>query len=99
MDKIELPVNLPNNIEGVNIHLSYIRKDIDSLSKKIDEISSSFVTNQEFQEHLKADEDHEARIRLLQEFQDTLMGKIWGVGIVASLIMGAATIAINHYYK
>ncbi len=37
------PVQEPTNIDGVAIHLSYIRRDIKSMSDKLDTIANSYV--------------------------------------------------------
>ncbi len=45
---LNAPVQLPQNIDGVNIHLSYIRRDLESINKKIDTLGVSFVSHEEF---------------------------------------------------
>ncbi len=74
MEKSEPAIQLPNNIEGISIHLSYIRKDIDTISRKLDALSGQFVTNTDFQEHMKVSDDHEKRIRAGEVFKNKLEG-------------------------
>jgi len=45
---LNAPVSLPQNIDGVNIHLSYIRRDLESINKKIDTLGTAFVAHEEF---------------------------------------------------
>ncbi len=87
MEHPEPPVQLPNNIEGVSIHLSYIRKDIDTISKKLDAFSSDFVTNNDFSEHLKADADHELRIRKLENWGSIAIGALAVIQFVLKFVI------------
>ncbi len=84
---------LPNNIEGIAIHLSYVRRDMDTMIKKLDGLGSSFVTASDFAEHLKADEDHEKRIRALEEAtsENPLVKRIvyGAVAIILTTVLGA----------
>ena len=90
---------VPNNIEGVAIHLSYLRSDVTKLTKKLDELAHAYISAAEFAEHLEADKDHERRIRKIEEFKDTLVGKMWGVGVLAGFIVGVFTLIVDHYWK
>jgi hypothetical protein len=92
-------ITAPTNMGEVNITLSYIRRDITEISKKLDTMASGNVTRVDFEEHLKADADHEARIRNLESFKETLIGKMWGVGILVSAGTTIVTIAINYFLK
>lgn len=99
MTEQEPPVQTPTTIEGMSIHLGYIRRDLDSMNKKLDGLSTSFVTTTEFNDHLKGYEDHEKRIRILEGFKDTLLGKLWGVGIMAGGVVAIISILVNHFWK
>jgi len=96
--------------DGVSIHLSYIRRDIDemkqtslksyeNINSKLDELKNGYVTVNEFTEHLKADEDHEQRIRVIETFMNTLIGKMVVSGSVGGVVVGLIFVIINHYWK
>lgn len=87
------------NIEGMGIHISYIRRDLESMNKKLDTLINTFVSSAEFADHLKADEDHENRIRILESFASTLTGKMLGAAAVLGAAFGIATIIISNYWK
>lgn len=71
-EKIPPPIDSGN--DTVNIHLSYIRRDLDDLKNiqksqhaeniaKLDSLQNTFVTTVTFEEHLKVVQDHEERLR------------------------------------
>jgi hypothetical protein len=83
---------LPATIDGIAIHLSYISKNINELNRKMDVIQQNTVARDEWNVHLKRDEDHENRIRLLEtedgnrktEISNILTTmKVWGVALSA----------------
>lgn len=99
--KIPPPIEMAPG-DSTSTHLSYLRRDVDNLSTKIDRLgeavnlkldilSGKYVTQDDFQEHLKADADHEIRIRVLEEgrWKDKLIvGSIVGFfSIVGSYII------------
>ncbi len=47
--------------------ISNIKDDIKDIKISMKEIGTRFVTTTEFAEHIKADEDHETRIRALED--------------------------------
>lgn len=95
---MEHPESLPvSDMTTMAVHLSYVRRDLESMNKKLDSLINTFVTEGDFKEHLKADADHEERIRVLEEFHNTLIGKMWGVGMLAGLIVGIISFIANHY--
>ena len=53
-----------DSLNGVNISLANIAKSVDRLEIKIDKIQDAFVTVAVFKEHIKVDDDHEARLRI-----------------------------------
>ncbi len=63
----------PSNIGEMATHISYMRRDIDEMkgiqrdmNTKLDQLGTQYVERTEFLEHLKADADHEARIRAME---------------------------------
>lgn len=100
----------PILVGDLSVHLSYIRRDIDEIKNnqikandemrnKLDSITNSYVTAHDFGEHLKADEDHELRIRTIEEFKSNLNGRMWAIGAVAGALSGLLGIVISHYWK
>lgn len=83
----------------VGVHLSYIRRDIDAIKKSqeegmkdikndLTELKGSYVTLTVFQEHLKTDEDHEARLRVIEkESEDHALVKKVVYGAVAFILI------------
>lgn len=113
----DTPVTIPDakTMDGVNIHLGFIAKTLERLEntqkatdEKIGAIQSSFVPFNIFSEHLKADEDHETRIRANTTEIETVkldiaeqVSKInvrlaWYIG-GATGILGALQTAIGFY--
>ncbi len=106
METPDTSAQIPNTIEGMAIHLSYLRRDstasnvkMDAVIRKLDDLANIYVSNETFRDHLKADEDHENRIRLIEEFRDTLTGKLLSASVFMGLIFSAASLLINHYWK
>lgn len=103
--KTPAPIDL--SVDSVNVHLSYIRRDVDmvnaklsqmeqALTDKIDEVGNAYVSRVDFNEHLKVDEDHENRIRSLER----ALWKYVGASSVISAIGSALLLAvIQHYIK
>ncbi len=102
----KLSVSPPTTIEGIGIHLGYINKGIEALNTKVDTMATNTVTRQEFGEHLKHDEDHETRIRVIEKnlsdqetdisnIQTTI--KVWGVALGAFL--SVLEIVLHIYIK
>lgn len=106
----EPPVQTPNTVEGMSIHFGYIRRDLDSINKKLDGLVNTFVSTHDFEESKKQSEKDRAQLneqvaslqtenKNRKEFQDTLMGKMWGIGIMAGAFVGVLTIIVNHLWK
>lgn len=83
----------PIESDGMNIHLSYIRRDIDQINTKIDRLTSGYVTRVDYDEHLKQDEDHEKRIRLLE----TATTKIMTYGSVGILVLSVVEFLLSRF--
>lgn len=79
----EPPVPQPTTMGEVNLTLGYIRRDLLTISNKLEGISSNFVTISDFTEHLRADADHEARIRVLEQAMWKYIG--WASAVAAAI--------------
>lgn len=77
-ENLDAPVQLPTNIDGVNIHLSYIRRDLEGISKKIDTMAGAFVPTSEFITYKKVIED-ELKEKASKEEIDPLRKVVYGV--------------------
>lgn len=98
---------MPNPDEtNIPTHLFYISKSIGEIKEKqdkafeenrknFDDIKNSYVPRMEFEEHMKADEDHEQRIRILEESRWKVAG---ATGIIASVlsVIGSYLISLLH---
>ncbi len=93
------PAQETGTLVGMGIHISYIRKNLEELNRKMDNLSGVFVTTEDFARHEEADADHEKRIRTLEEFKDTLTGKMIGVAATSGFIVGIITLIIDHIWK
>ena len=101
--KIPAPVDTGN--DTVSVHLSYIRRDIDQirtdLTKNsqevrgaIEDLKNAYVTRIDYEEHLKADDDHENRIRNIEK----TLWKYVGASSAISAIGSALLVAISQYF-
>ena len=61
----------PTTVEEIGVHMFYIRNAVQKVDKKIEDLAKGLVTRDEMTEHLKADADHEARIRVLESQNDS----------------------------
>ena len=95
----QIPPPIDAGSDPMNIHLSYIRRDIDSINKTLDGLVSGYVSRVDFIDHLKDDADHESRIRSLEEFHNTLLGKMWGIGILVGGLSSIISFMVNHYWR
>jgi hypothetical protein len=93
------PVDSSSAPDGVSIHLSYIRRDIDEMKQSLKDLKSGYVSLSDFAEHLKADADHETRIRSIEGFKDTLIGKLVGAGIVIGAVFAGISLIINNFWQ
>lgn len=95
----EAPVQAPTDIAGVGIHLSYLRRDMAKMNATLENITSNYVPITVFLE-TKAEVDHlKIENEKRKEFQDTLTGKMWGIGVMAGGIVGIISTLIAHYWK
>ena len=93
-------------LDGVNIHLGFIvqtmaemKVDIKETKNQVQSLKDSFITSSVFSEHLKSDEDHEDRIRVIEKFQENLSGRIWGIGGTVAAACSILSVIISHYWK
>ncbi len=66
-----------------------ISKRMDKLDYKLDVMSNGYVTRMDFDEHLKADADHENRLRVLEESR-------WKVVAITGVITGFLSVAGSY---
>lgn len=76
-----------NSSETINI-----KSTIAEIKTDLRDIKSNFVTQTQYK-------DHEDRLRNQESFQDTLTGKMWGIGIMASIVVGCLSIVVNHFWR
>lgn len=90
-------------LDPIAIHLWYVRRDVADIKKtqkennedvknQFDDLRNGYLTKTDFAEHLKADADHEDRIRVIEKFNDNLLGRMWGIGIGATVIGSVLTL-------
>lgn len=101
--ELEAPIQAPTDISGVGIHLSYIRRDIESMGKTLSTITSNFVPISVYLEHKTLVDSRlvelEKIAKNLEEYRDTLVGKIWGIGATLTTVVAIITYLINHLWK
>lgn len=100
----------PANLGEVNLTLRYMQKGQDAqavllkeMNAKLDGIASNTVSSAAFIEFKNS---MEKRIENLEKenedrktFQDTLTGKLWGIGIMAGAVVGTISFLANHFWK
>ncbi len=62
------PEQVPQTVEGIAIHLSYINKNLDKLNIKMDLMQTNTVNREEWNEHLKQVGDIEMRLRNVEKY-------------------------------
>lgn len=93
------PTQEPTTIEGIAIHMSYMRRDLASMNTKLDSLTTTFVSQVEFDDLKKVVEENKGAIKILTEFKDTLTGKMWGIGVMAGTAVSIISIIVNHIWK
>ena len=83
----------------MSTNIEFIKKDINEIKGTLIKNTETFVKVDEFKDHKVADEDHEKRIRNLELFKDTLLGKMWGIGVSAGSVMSLMGVLVNHFWK
>lgn len=93
----------------VNIHLGYIRRDIQNLQqetkqalegigKKIDSLDDHYITESEFRPVSDQTKASALELKALTEWRDTFNGKMIGLGIAISFASAALTFIINKFF-
>lgn len=87
------PVTSPGNIGELATHFSYLRRDVDEIKTGFKDLKNGYVTRIDFEEHLKTDEDHENRLRMLETSLNdisTVKKLVYGcVGLMLTLLISA----------
>lgn len=96
---METPEAQESSMATMAVHLSYMRKDMESMNRKLDSLANTFVSTDDFQKHIKISDDHETRIRILEEFKDTLTGKLIGAAAVMGIVFTLGTYALDHFLR
>lgn len=72
----------------VSNDISYIKSDIKEIKDSVKELTSQYVTQLVFNDHLKADEDHEKRLRIIEkEAENNALVKKIVYGLVALILV------------
>lgn len=99
-----------NTPAEVNIHLGYIRRDIqllqtetkaaiESVAKKIDQLDDHYITETEFRPSAEKVKDHELQLKALTAWRDTFNGKMMGFGAAVALASTLLSFALNYFIK
>ena len=86
---------IPSTMEGIAIHLGYMNDHLNSLDKKMDAVAGNTVNRDEWMNHLKRDEDHEARIRFLESKIEEQKSQIESYEIVRKLVYGCVALILS----
>lgn len=92
MDKEKPPIVDSN--EATAVHLSYIRRDIVDIKTQLTDLKGAYVTRVDYNEHLKAAEDHEQRIRGLEK---DLWKRIGLTSAISALGSSGLLTLIQHF--
>lgn len=98
-----------NTPAEVNIHLGYIRRDIqnlqqetksalDGIAKKIEDLDDHYITESEFRPVSDQTKASALELKALTEWRDTFNGKMIGLGIAISFASAALTFIINKFF-
>ena len=77
---------------ATSINISYIQKDMADVKQSLKEITGMYVTNKDFADYIKTSDDHENRIRKMEEN----MWRWVGISsVVASVITAVSTFLLK----
>lgn len=79
-----------------SVHLWYMRRDIGEIKNTLSKMENNFVTQNDFKEHLKADDDHEQRIRNIEKAQWKNVGFS---SAISAILAVAGSALIEHFFK
>lgn len=87
-EKPLIPPPVSSDNDAVSIHLSYIRRDIFDIRQTLTDMRNAYVTRSDYEEHLKADDDHEERIRSLERSYWKYIGASGAVSAIITILGG-----------
>jgi hypothetical protein len=98
-----------NTPAEVNIHLGYIRRDIqnlqqettkaiDMLGRKIDGLDDHYVTESEFRPIADQAKASASELKLITEWRDTFNGKMIGLGLAIAAGSALLSFALNYFF-
>jgi hypothetical protein len=92
--------DVKNIKEGQDIFHSDQKQFRIEINAKLDKMIDNYVPRVDHDEVVRVQRVHDLEIKELQSFKDTLIGKLWGVGIMAGfgsgLLMMGIQYLINH---
>ena len=81
---------------AISVDITRIKEDIKEIKDDLKEGSRQYVNNTDYAEHLKADADHETRIRVLEQ---SMWKQVGMSSVISSVIAVGITIAIKLLFK
>ena len=92
------PVESVPDGQGISIHLSYLRRDMDEVKvttqrfhtdilSKLQEMQAQYPTREEFKELIDSKNDHEGRLRTIEKTVWKWIGISSAVGAVISIVI------------
>jgi len=79
--------------------LEHLKVDVDH-ENRLRVLEKIVVSAEEARNDLSdKDKSQDIQLKKLEEFMYTLIGKIWGIGIMAATAMSIIGILISHYWK
>lgn len=91
-------ISAAGSLSEVNIHLGYLRRDIQQLGTKIDEQTNHYINNDEFAPIKDAVDKHERAIVALERYQNTLTGKMIGFGLAMGVAFSIISVAVQAVF-
>lgn len=86
------------SLAEVNIHLGYLRRDIQNLSTQIAEQDSHYINMDEFKPIVETVAKHDKSIEKLEAFSNTLNGKLIGFGLAIGVFVSIATVVVQTIF-
>ena len=86
-EALSLSIESPATLREVGIHLATLSRKMDRVDSKLDAMLNVYVTRADFEEHLKIDEDHESRLRSIEDSRSKIIGIATAVGVGGSIIV------------